>query len=125
MQVLDSGVYRAATPEEIAEHEARANEPPPPDLRRVTPLAFRNRFTQAEKVAIELASVDNPAAPIEQRTLAAAVRASLADAAVARWIDLDFQDTRDGVLALEAAGVIAAGRALEILDAPVTPFEQP
>lgn len=125
MQILDNGAYRDATPAEIAEAESRANEPLPPALRRVTPLAFRNRFTQAEKVAIELASADNPAAPIEQRTLAAAVRASLADAAVARWIDLDFQDTRDGVLALEAAGVIAAGRALEILDAPVTPFEQP
>ena len=34
---------------------------------RITKLAFRNRFTGAEKVAIEFACLDDPAAPMPQR----------------------------------------------------------
>ena len=34
---------------------------------RLTKLAFRNRFTQAEKIALERASLDNPAAPMAAR----------------------------------------------------------
>ena len=42
---------------------------------RITRLAFRNRFTQAEKVALELAALDNPSATMAQRQQAAALRA--------------------------------------------------
>lgn len=42
----------------------------------------------------------------------------------ATFIDLSRDDTRDGVLALEAAGLIATGRALEILDAYVEEEEK-
>ena len=92
---------------------------------RITKLAFRNRFTQAEKVTMEIAALDNPAATMPQRQQAAALRANLADTAAATFIDLQRADTRAGVLSLEAAGLLAAGRALEILDTPVQPEERP
>jgi hypothetical protein len=82
----------------------------------ITKLAFRNRFTQAEKVAIEIAGLDNPAASMPQRAQAAALRASQQDVAVATFIDLKRADTRAGVQTLEAAGLLAAGRAAVILD---------
>ena len=87
--------------------------------RRITKLAFRNRFTKAEKAGIEFATLDDPTAPIAQRQQAAALRADLKDQEQATFINLDDEDTRTGVLTLEAAGLIAAGRAVEILDAPV------
>lgn len=92
---------------------------------RLTRLAFRNRFTQAEKVTMEIAALDNPAAPMPQRQQAAALRAHLADVAAATFIDLARPDTRGGVEQLEALGILAAGRALEILDSPVLFAERP
>lgn len=97
--------------------------PPPQQRRWVTKLAFRNRFTQAEKVTIELAQLDVPTAPMEQRTQAAALRASQADVQAGTYIDLDRADTRVGVQALEATGLLALGRAAQILDAPVMDHE--
>lgn len=95
-----------------------------PEPRHLTGLAFRNRFTRAEKIAIELAALDDPAATLAHRQQAAALRADLKDQERATYIDLDRTDTRDGVRALEAAGLLGAGRALEILDAPVQPHER-
>lgn len=92
--------------------------------RRITRLAFRNRFTKAEKAGIEFAGLDDPAAPIAQRQQAAALRADLKDLEQAAFIDLDDEDTRPGVLTLEAVGLIATGRAVEILDAPVQDKER-
>ncbi len=94
-------------------------DPPAPVFTRLTKLGFRSRFTAAEKTAIELASLDDPAAPMAQRQQAAYIRVYLADVAAATYIDPQHVDTRSGVQALEAAGLIGAGRALEILDAPV------
>lgn len=96
-------------------------EPPP---RRITKLAFRNRFTVAEKVAIDLASIDDPSSGAAARQQAAAVRVSLADAAAATYIDLSRDDTRAGVLFLESAGILSAGRAVEILDAEIADSER-
>jgi hypothetical protein len=98
---------------------------PAPDPRHITGLAFRNRFTRAEKTAIELAALDDPSAPMAQRQASAALRADLKDQESATYIDLDRDDTRAGVQALETAGLLAAGRALEILDATVQPNERP
>jgi hypothetical protein len=99
-------------------------DPPTPAAPRlVTKLAFRNRYTANEKAAIELVAAHNPAATTQQQQLAAALRASLADQRDARFIDLDRADTRGGVLQLEALGLLASGRALQILDAPVQPHE--
>ena len=92
---------------------------------RVTKLAFRNRFTSAEKVAIEFACLDDPAAPMPQRLQAAALRAHQADLAAATFVDLEREDTRAGVQVLEAAGLLTEGRALEILDAQILPEERP
>ena len=91
----------------------------------ITRLAFRNRFTTAEKVALEIAGLDNPAADMPARQQAAMLRAYLADVAAATWIDLQHPDTRTGVLQLEVLGLLSGGRALEILDTPILPFEKP
>lgn len=92
---------------------------------RITRLAFRNRFTSAEKMALEMAALDDPAAPMAQRQQAAAIRVHLADVAASTFIDLCSQDTRAGVQALEAGGLLTEGRGPEILDAPVQPHERP
>lgn len=109
-------------------HDAESGEfaapPAPAPTRRITVLAFRNRFTQAEKIAMEIAQLDDPAAPMPQRQAAAALRVQLADVASATYIDLDRADTRAGVEALEAAGLIAAGRAAQVLDGEVQTSER-
>lgn len=92
---------------------------------RITRLAFRNRFTQAEKVALELAALDDPAATLVQRQQAAAIRVHLADVNASTFVDLARDDTRAGVQALETGGLIGVGRALQILDAPVEAHERP
>lgn len=92
---------------------------------RITTLAFRNRFTMAEKVAIEIASMDNPAADMPERAQAAGLRTFMKDAEAATFIDLERQDTISGVQALEAAGLIDEGRAEAILTDPIQPHERP
>lgn len=92
---------------------------------RITRLAFRNRFTSAEKMALEMAALDDPTAAMAQRQQAAAIRVHLADVVAGTFIDLGSQDARAGVQALEAGGLLTEGRALEILDAPVQPHESP
>ena len=99
-------------------------DPPAPEVRYITKLAFRNRFTMKEKVAIELAGNINPNDPAQKQQLAATVCASNADVAASAYIDLDRPDTRDGVKLMEDFGLLAAGRAAEILDNPVQDFER-
>ena len=99
--------------------EFEAVEPVPvPELRRITRLAFLDRFTDAEAVAIDLASMG---ATVE----AASVRRYLSKVNAATFIDLDRADARAGVQALEAGGLLGEGRALEIVDAPVEAHERP
>lgn len=93
--------------------------PPPPYYGRIiTRLAFLRRFTDAEAVAIDLASIGATAQ-------AATLRRAQAKINTAEEIQLDNAETRAGVQALEAAGLIAAGRATAILDAPVVAAEVP
>lgn len=92
---------------------------------RITRLAFRNRFTSAEKMALEMAALDDPKAPMAQRQQAAAIRVHLADVVASTFVDLARADTRAGVQALEAGGLLGAGRALQILDSPIQPSEVP
>lgn len=99
-------------------------EPPAPELRHITKLAFRNRFTMKEKVAIELAGNINPNDPAQKQQLAATIRSSNADISASTYIDLNRQDTRTGVESMEEFGLLAAGRADEILDSPVQDFER-
>lgn len=85
--------------------------------RHITRLAFLSRFTDAEAVAIDLASIGATAPAASMRRYTTKVNAST-------FIDLGRADTRAGVMALESAGLLAAGRALVILDAPITDQER-
>lgn len=94
-------------------------EPPEPGLpdRRITKLAMWQRFTIAEAVAIDLASIG-------ATTQAATLRHAQEQVRLASFIDLERADTRAGVEYLESIGLIGAGRAAEILDAPVQDIER-
>lgn len=105
--------------------ESTDSPPIPPLQTKITKLAFRNRFTQAEKTAIEFASIDNPSADTSTRLQAAALRAYLKDVDSATFIDLARQDLIDGVQALETMSLIASGRADQILTTPIEPHEVP
>ena len=102
--------------------EAQAFEPGPPQaeptVRNVSRKAFLSRFTDAEAIDIDLASIG-------ATREAAAVRRYLSKVNAAQHIDLAEDETRTGVQALEAAGLLQPGRALVILDAPIEPKELP
>jgi hypothetical protein len=119
------GVFVEADFNSMQADEMNARAMKASEAGRITKLAFRNRFTTAEKVALEIAALDDPTAPMQQRAQAAALRANQADLAAATFVDLDRPDTRAGVQMLEAAGLLAEGRTLVILDTPVTAEERP
>lgn len=91
----------------------------------ITKLAFRNRFTMAEKVTIEIASIDDPIASMAVRQQAAGLRVYLKDLDNATYIDLARPDTQSGVQQLEALGIIGAGRAVGILSTLIADSERP
>ena len=95
-----------------------AEPAPAPTERNVSRKAFLSRFTDAEAIDIDLASIG-------ATREAAAVRRYLSKVNAAQHIDLADEETRDGVQALEAAGLLQPGRALAILDAPIEPKELP
>lgn len=97
----------------------------PPQHRHITPLAFRRRFTGAERAAIEWAAVDRADATSAERQQAAQLRSTLKDQELASFIDLDDPDVAAGVQLLETVGLIADGRALQITDTPPRPDELP
>ena len=87
---------------------------------KITRLAFRQRFTLPERVAIETAAETN-----------ATVRVMLKDQEAATFIDLSRQDTIDGVNYLttvmqpdELTPLISSFRANEILTAPIQSTER-
>ena len=92
---------------------------------RITVLALRNRFTQTEKITIDMASIDNPAGTTQQRQLAASLRVMMSDLNVATFVDLSRADTISGIQALETYGIIGTGRANIILNAPIQESERP
>lgn len=85
---------------------------------RITRLAFLSRFTDEEAITLDLASIG---ATVE----AATIRRYLSKVNAATYIDLTREDTRGGINALEAMGILVEGRALEILDSPIQPHEVP
>lgn len=119
--IVADAAFMAANYTESAYRLAEEQGTAAPAARRITKLAFRNRFTANEKAAMEIAAVhDHTLAKTHaSNLLAAALRASMADQRDARYIDLERPDTRAGVQTLEAAGLLAPGRALEVLDTPV------
>jgi len=102
VQVLKPSLPAQSPPEEVVTGFGRI----------ITELAYRKRFTQAEKVAIQIASYgSNP--------INATLAVNLADLAAARYVHLDRQDSHDSTHALELAGLIGVGRADVILSDPV------
>lgn len=79
---------------------------------KITKLALRNRFTFAERVAIETAKASS-----------AELRVLLDDLSVALFIDLSRPDTIAGINRLATATLITEARASEILTDPVTEDE--
>lgn len=78
----------------------------------ITRYAFRERFTATEKATLYTVAKTN-----------VAVQVYLDDVANCTFIDLQRPSTRAGVQALETAGILAAGRAATILDAPALAAE--
>jgi hypothetical protein len=91
---------------------------------KITVLAFRNRFTQTEKITIDMASIDNTAATMQQRQLAASLRVMMADLNVATFVDVTRPDTIAGIQLLETYGIIGLGRATQILSTDTLLIEQ-
>lgn len=84
-----------------------------PSKPRMTRLAFRNRFTFEEKVAIETAAETD-----------ATVRVLLKDQSEATYIDLERADTQQGTMLLVQKGLITSERASEILSLDIQPDEE-
>lgn len=81
-----------------------AEPPAPPPVRELTKIDYLKRFTQEERIAIRSAAKVNPVAEDYIELLNAAT-----------VIHLDDPDTVKGVKTLEAAGLLAPGRAEQIL----------
>ena len=91
----------------------------PAVFRRITRLAFLLRFTDAEAIALDIASAGNgaPAAAVRRR------QKKLESSAV---VDLDDPRVRAEVQAMEGGGSgLSAGRASAILDSVVLSSERP
>jgi len=121
--VWDSGAPLPS--KETLDEWMAANPVNPVSDKRITVLAFRNRFTTAEKVATEMAALDNPSAPAQVRQFSAIVRVILRDTESAAFIDLSRPETRQGVQLLEQYNVIGTGRSIAILDHPILDVERP
>lgn len=84
------------------------NVPPPvPDKPRIKVGAFRERLGEAAKVKIELASVDDPDAPLNQRMLSAKLRVFKDDLETYTHVDLNRPDVLAGLQQLLAVGLVA------------------
>lgn len=92
---------------------AVASDEPNEQSTKVTKLAFRNRFTFAEKVAIETAAETD-----------AAVRVLLKDQDAASFIDLKRKDTYDGLQILVNKNLLESQRPAEILSLSIQPEEE-
>jgi len=86
-----------------------------PPTTKITKLAFLNRFTDEEAIAIDLSSIGDT-------VQAASVRRYMSKVNAATFIDLNLPETISGVYAL-VPSLISESRAVEILTAPVQPSE--
>ena len=80
-------------------------------VRKMTRLEFRRRFTPNERVAMD-AAPENPALPAEVRAMA---RTMLTDLSLAEEIDIDDPDTRAGIGLMVSLGILTTERAAAIL----------
>lgn len=99
-------------------------EPPAPELKWVSRYAFMARFTADELAFIKIAGMDDPTKPMPERIAIQKINVMWDMVMASAYIDLNRPDTRAGVKSMEAFGLLATGRADEILDAPVQDFER-
>jgi len=85
-----------------------------PPSRTLTHLAFRRRFTLTERIAVDNAP-DSGLLPAEA---AAALRTMAKDLELAQEVNLDDEDVAAGLAFLTQLGLLAPGRAAEILSDP-------
>jgi hypothetical protein len=81
--------------------------------KKITKLALRNRFTFTEKVTLQVALAQS-----------AALQAWFEDFRVSTYVDLERTDTIQGIMYLEQAGLIGAGRASQIINNPIQDSEK-
>lgn len=105
--------YRFMTP--VGYQYGTYSPEPEPEVvdMRITKLAFKQRFTQDERIAIRAASETIPQVYDFQDLVNSAT-----------FIDLSRPDTIAAVNAIEQLGLIEAGRASIILGPPVEEIEQ-
>jgi hypothetical protein len=100
-------------------------ETPVTAKRIITIRSFKQRFTQAERVAVRIASLDDPSKPMEERQVAAAMADWQDILNSVLFVDLDFSETVAALQQMETLGLLADGRASEILGAEIQPEELP
>jgi hypothetical protein len=97
----------------------------PHRYRQLSLAGWRRRFTREERVAIEIAKLDDPSAEMSQRQAAAALRSYIKDQEAASFIDLDDPDVLEGLQALAASGLIGAHRVAEIQEPDAEEGDRP
>lgn len=103
---------------------ATFSAPPIIVLRRILRGAFFSRLTDDELEDLEFLSLDDATAPVATRRAKARLRRVLRTLEAMEWIDLNNSRVRAWVQLLETRGLLAVGRAVQILDAPVQPDER-
>lgn len=88
-------------------------QPPAPHL---TTLEFLRRLTMAEEAAIDIASIDDPAGTPEERMQQATLRAAMRRLMAAEYVDMADAELIGLLAMLESVGLLAAGRAAEIIE---------
>lgn len=118
--LYDGGEFIAPAPTPQPEPEPSAN--PDGDGPFLSNYAFDMRYTLPERIAIKrLADQRNPDGSYTDTALA--VQVNVERAQKAKFVNTQRAETRNGVMQFVALGVLTQARALEILDAPIQPFE--
>lgn len=92
--------------------------------KRILSGAFWDRFSNGELVDYDVAMQHDPAASSGAKKDAARLRVFRREIGETGYCDLTRSRVRSFVQGLETAGILAAGRALEILDTPITEDEK-
>lgn len=105
------------------QHPVEVSIPPPSSSTRITKFAFRSRFTSTEKIIMDIAALDDPTAPMQNRQYAAALRVYLKDLDAAEFVDLSRSDIQEGLEQLVSLGILQSHRVVSILTDPIQPHE--
>lgn len=98
-------------------------QPPIPEKRCITKLAFRYRFTTEERVAIEYAATSQPDDTDEMGLFRAALRVYLDDLDSANYVDLNSPTMVDALNKLVYFKLLTEDRKNEILSHPISTSE--